>query len=170
MSNSKATSDCTCAEASSAAGYCSLPGDVSSLAHSCSLRTDTWLMHVFRFTWDVIKKHRRQRAIVLTTHSMEEADVLCDRIAIMVEGRLAAVGTSLDLKSQFGVGYTLTVVKTRQPHSADAGHHIARCFACLSPLCIGLDAQVGQKLTGKESTGRCVGSINKPQGNACFCV
>ena len=58
---------------------------------------------------------------------MEEADVLCDRIAIMVEGRLAAVGTSLDLKSQFGVGYTLTVVKARQPpHSADAGHHIAR--------------------------------------------
>lgn len=57
---------------------------------------------------------------------MEEADVLCDRIAIMVEGRLAAVGTSLDLKSQFGVGYTLTVVKTRQPHNADAGHHIAR--------------------------------------------
>lgn len=79
-----------------------------------------------RFTWDVIKKHRRHRAIVLTTHSMEEADVLCDRIAIMVEGRLAAVGTSLDLKSQFGVGYTLTVVKTRQPHNADAGHHIAR--------------------------------------------
>ena len=79
-----------------------------------------------RFTWDVIKKHRRHRAIVLTTHSMEEADVLCDRIAIMVEGRLAAVGTSMDLKSQFGVGYTLTVVKTRRPHSADAGHHIAR--------------------------------------------
>ena len=72
------------------------------------------LVVVFRFTWDVIKKHRQHRAIVLTTHSMEEADVLCERIAIMVEGRLAAVGTSLDLKSQFGVGYTLTVVKARQ--------------------------------------------------------
>ncbi len=81
---------------------------------------------VSRFTWDVIKKHRRHRAIVLTTHCMEEADVLCDRIAIMVEGRLAAVGTPLDLKSQFGVGYTLTVVKIRQAHNADAGHHIAR--------------------------------------------
>lgn len=79
-----------------------------------------------RFTWDVIKKHRRHRAIVLTTHSMEEADVLCDRIAIMVEGRLATVGTSLDLKSQFGVGYTLTVVKARQVQNQDGGHHVPR--------------------------------------------
>ena len=73
----------------------------------------------------MIKEHRQQRAIVLTTHSMEEADVLCDRIAIMVEGRLATVGTSLDLKSQFGVGYTLTLVKARQTHTAD-GEHTAR--------------------------------------------
>ena len=79
-----------------------------------------------RFTWDVIKKHRRHRAIVLTTHSMEEADVLCDRIAIMVEGRLATVGSSLDLKSQYGVGYTLTVVKARQVQNQDGGHHVPR--------------------------------------------
>lgn len=83
-----------------------------------------------RFTWDVIKKHRRHRAIVLTTHSMEEADVLCDRIVIMVEGRLATVGTSLDLKSQFGVGYTLTVVKARQVQNQDGGHHVPRWRLC----------------------------------------
>jgi len=83
-----------------------------------------------RFTWDVIKKHRRHTAIVLTTHSMEEADVLCDRIAIMVEGRLATVGTSLDLKSQFGVGYTLTVVKARQVQIQDGGHHVPRWGLC----------------------------------------
>jgi len=41
---------------------------------------------------------------VLTTHSMEEADILCDRIAIMADGRLAAVGSSLDLKTRYGVG------------------------------------------------------------------
>lgn len=42
---------------------------------------------------------------------MEEADLLCDKIAIMAEGDLAAVGTSMDLKQRFGVGYRLTVVK-----------------------------------------------------------
>ncbi len=40
---------------------------------------------------------------------MEEADILADSIAIMADGQLAAHGTSLDLKSRFGVGYTLTV-------------------------------------------------------------
>lgn len=44
---------------------------------------------------------------MLTTHSMEEADVLADRIAIMAEGHLAAVGTSLELKAQYGVGYVV---------------------------------------------------------------
>lgn len=66
-----------------------------------------------RFTWDVIKRNRHGRAIVLTSHSMEEADLLGDVIAIMAEGKLAAYGTSLDLKSQYGVGYTLTVVRSR---------------------------------------------------------
>ena len=51
---------------------------------------------------------------MLTTHSMEEADILADRLAIMADGQLAAVGTSLDLKSRFGVGYTLTVSLVRR--------------------------------------------------------
>jgi hypothetical protein len=41
---------------------------------------------------------------------MEEADLLCDDIHIMAEGRLAASGTPLSLKAQYGVGYTLTAV------------------------------------------------------------
>lgn len=45
------------------------------------------------------------RAIVLTTHSMEEADVLGDRIAIMARGRLRCIGSSTHLKHRFGSGY-----------------------------------------------------------------
>lgn len=45
------------------------------------------------------------RAIVLTTHSMEEADVLGDRIAIMARGRLRCIGSSIHLKRRFGSGY-----------------------------------------------------------------
>ena len=70
-----------------------------------------------RFTWEVIRRSRAGRAIVLTTHSMEEADLLADRIAIMAAGRLVAQGTPLDLKARYGVGYTLTVVKQRAPES-----------------------------------------------------
>ena len=44
---------------------------------------------------------------------MEEADLLADHIAIMAHGRIAAEGTPLDLKSRYGVGYTLTLARQR---------------------------------------------------------
>ncbi|KAG5406450.1 hypothetical protein IGI04_012569 [Brassica rapa subsp. trilocularis] len=49
------------------------------------------------------------RAIILTTHSMEEADILSDRIGIMAKGRLRCIGTSIRLKSRFGTGFITTV-------------------------------------------------------------
>ena len=55
---------------------------------------------------------------MLTTHSMEEADLLADRIAIMARGRIVAEGASADLKSRYGVGYTLTMAKQRQDLSS----------------------------------------------------
>lgn len=58
------------------------------------------------------------RAVVLTTHSMEEADVLGDRIAIMAKGRLRCIGTALHLKQRFGAGYTLTLSRPLPPAQA----------------------------------------------------
>ena len=49
------------------------------------------------------------RSVVLTTHSMEEADTLSDTIAIMALGRLRCIGNNVHLKQKFGAGYTLTV-------------------------------------------------------------
>ena len=40
----------------------------------------------------MIKRARRDKALVLTTHSMEEAEALCDRLGIFVGGRLQCVG------------------------------------------------------------------------------
>jgi hypothetical protein len=68
--------------------------------------------------WDIIQEAKAGRAIVLTTHSMEEADVLGDRIAIMARGRLKAIGSSLRLKQKFGAGYTVAV-GVLQPGSSD---------------------------------------------------
>mmetsp|Transcript_15159 Transcript_15159/g.25138 ORF Transcript_15159/g.25138 Transcript_15159/m.25138 type:complete len:1684 (-) Transcript_15159:977-6028(-) len=64
-----------------------------------------------RFTWNVIRQYRRDRCIVLTTHFMDEADILGDRIAIMAEGQLRCAGSSLFLKKHYGVGYQLTIEK-----------------------------------------------------------
>eukprot|EP00270_Netrium_digitus_P003854 TRINITY_DN1466_c0_g1_i1.p1 TRINITY_DN1466_c0_g1~~TRINITY_DN1466_c0_g1_i1.p1 ORF type:complete len:971 (+),score=291.84 TRINITY_DN1466_c0_g1_i1:469-3381(+) len=62
-----------------------------------------------RQVWDIINEAKQGRAIILTTHSMEEADILGDRIAIMAKGRLRCIGTSLHLKQRFGAGYIITV-------------------------------------------------------------
>ncbi|KAL5544418.1 hypothetical protein UlMin_008202 [Ulmus minor] len=62
-----------------------------------------------RHVWDIIENAKRGRAIVLTTHSMEEADILSDRIGIMAKGRLRCIGTSIRLKSRFGTGFIANV-------------------------------------------------------------
>lgn len=64
-----------------------------------------------RSTWDVIQRNKKGRIILLTTHFMDEADILADRIMIMSEGKLQVVGSPLFLKSIFGVGYTLHLTK-----------------------------------------------------------
>ncbi len=55
-----------------------------------------------RELWDVIRKLKSRMTIILTTHYLEEAEALCDRIAIMVGGKLRAVGTSEELKALAG--------------------------------------------------------------------
>ncbi|KAG6412263.1 hypothetical protein SASPL_124937 [Salvia splendens] len=62
-----------------------------------------------RHVWDVIEGAKRGRAIILTTHSMEEADILGDRIGIMAKGRLRCIGTSIRLKSRFGTGFIANI-------------------------------------------------------------
>ncbi|KAJ3034928.1 ATP-binding cassette sub- A member 1 [Rhizophlyctis rosea] len=63
-----------------------------------------------RHVWEFVEKFKKGRVIVLTTHSMEEADVLGDRIAIMAHGRLRAIGNSISLKNKYGAGYRISIV------------------------------------------------------------
>lgn len=53
-----------------------------------------------RATWDLLLKHRSGRTVLLTTHYMDEADLLGDRIAIMAEGQIRCVGSSHFLKER----------------------------------------------------------------------
>ncbi|XP_056328296.1 phospholipid-transporting ATPase ABCA1b [Danio aesculapii] len=64
-----------------------------------------------RGIWDLLLKYRAGRTILLSTHHMDEADILGDRIAIISHGKLCCVGSSLYLKTQLGTGYYLTLVK-----------------------------------------------------------
>lgn len=55
-----------------------------------------------RLLWDVLQAEKEDRTILLTTHFMEEADVLGDRIAIMANGEIQCCGSPLFLKKKYG--------------------------------------------------------------------
>ena len=57
---------------------------------------------VRRELWDVIRELKGHVTIVLTTHYLEEAEALCDRVGVMAHGRLVAVGTPRELIEKTG--------------------------------------------------------------------
>jgi len=62
-----------------------------------------------RKIWDVILRSKTDRTVILTTHSMEEADTLSDRLAIMALGVLRCIGSSSHLKRKYGMGYRVDI-------------------------------------------------------------
>src|SRR5207248_6774238 len=58
--------------------------------------------------WDIIREYNQKgRTILLTTHNMEEADALCQRLAIIDHGRIIAAGTPNGLKASIPGGFLL---------------------------------------------------------------
>lgn len=62
-----------------------------------------------RQLWEVLAKCQKKRSILITTHMMEEADTLCNRIGIITTGVLRTVGPQTTLKKKYGGGYRVTV-------------------------------------------------------------
>lgn len=105
-----------------------------------------------RAIWDLLQQHKSGRTILLTTHFMDEADLLGDRIAIMAKGELQCCGSPLFLKEKYGAGYHMTLVK--EPHCNPEGisrlvqHHVPNAT---------LESSAGAELSfilPKESTHR----------------
>ncbi|CAH1419862.1 unnamed protein product [Lactuca virosa] len=76
-----------------------------------------------RHVWDIIENAKKGRAVILTTHSMEEADILSDRIGIMTKGKLRCIGNSIRLKSRFGTGYIANVSFLATNANVTLTHH-----------------------------------------------
>ena len=72
-----------------------------------------------RDIWDIILKIRGKKTILISTHNMEEADILGDRIAIVHGGRLKCYGTSMFLKKQYGYGHIEVTLSTKSWCNAD---------------------------------------------------
>jgi len=66
--------------------------------------------------WDIVRAYNREgKTIVLTTHYMDEADALSDRLAIIDHGKIIAIGTAAELKSSIPGGYLLRIKFDRVP-------------------------------------------------------
>lgn len=65
-----------------------------------------------RFMWKVISRvatHNKDATVVLTTHSMEEAEALSTRLAIMVKGNFRCIGTPQHIKNKYGEGLEIEI-------------------------------------------------------------
>ncbi|KAI2621983.1 P-loop containing nucleoside triphosphate hydrolase protein [Hypomontagnella submonticulosa] len=67
-----------------------------------------------RKIWDILLAERGKRTIILTTHFLDEADLLADHIAILSKGTLRAQGSSVELKDRLGAGYRVHVFNARE--------------------------------------------------------
>ncbi|KAK8045272.1 ABC transporter [Apiospora rasikravindrae] len=62
-----------------------------------------------RKVWDILLAERGKRTIIMTTHFLDEADLLADQLAILSKGTLRAQGSSVELKDRLGAGYRIHV-------------------------------------------------------------
>jgi ATP-binding cassette, subfamily A (ABC1), member 3 len=78
-----------------------------------------------RKIWDILLAERGQRTFMLTTHFLDEADVLADHVAVLSKGVLQAEGSAVELKHQYGEGYRVRIPGDIQiPHDFEShsGH------------------------------------------------
>lgn len=62
--------------------------------------------------WEIIQSVSKTRCTLLTTHSMDEAEILCSRIGIIKDGHMVCLGSSSQLKNTYGEGYKLQLLMT----------------------------------------------------------
>ncbi|KHJ86592.1 ABC transporter, ATP-binding protein [Oesophagostomum dentatum] len=132
-----------------------------------------------REIWEVLSMMRdsSESSLLLTSHSMDECEALCSRIAILQKGRMIAIGTSQQLKSRFGNSFTITMVAPRLEERDDVIEGVQRAFpdATLKTpkesLTLSLKWQIPRRETDRWSTlFREVQSLAASLGVADFCV
>lgn len=76
-----------------------------------------------RFMWNIVSKistQQKKSAVILTTHSMEEAEALCTKMGIMVRGEFKCFGGATHIKDKYGTGFELEVkIRTLSDQEVD---------------------------------------------------
>ena len=91
--------------------------------------------------WKLMQNLKKDKTLVLTTHAMEEADVLGDRIAVITDGYLKCIGSPLNLKNTYGDGYRISMVCEQGNEN-----HVIKMMKQVAPSSKFLDDSGGQLL------------------------
>lgn len=67
-----------------------------------------------RHVWTLIQRLKSQKSIIMTTHAMEEAEILSDKLLVLNEGEVKCVGSPLELKKMLGKGYRISMICKKQ--------------------------------------------------------
>uniref|UniRef100_A0A7N9AV98 ATP-binding cassette, sub-family A (ABC1), member 12 n=1 Tax=Mastacembelus armatus TaxID=205130 RepID=A0A7N9AV98_9TELE len=82
-----------------------------------------------RSIWDIVIQHKKHHTIIMSTHHLDEAEVLSDRIAFLERGGLKCCGSPIYLKEKLGQGYKLTLTKKLQnPESEQVDNAELKAF------------------------------------------
>ncbi|XP_022703187.1 ATP-binding cassette sub-family A member 3-like isoform X4 [Varroa jacobsoni] len=100
---------------------------------------------VRRRVWTILQEARQDRTILMTTHDMNEADFLGDRIAILANGKLKCTGSPIFLKKAFETGYNLRCMKSGPNTSVKS--IVERLQICLDDDQVRLVSEVGLEFT-----------------------
>ncbi|CAO2206632.1 unnamed protein product [Urochloa humidicola] len=107
--------------------------------------------------WKIIKRAKKDCTIILTTHSMEEADELCDRIGIFINGNFHCIGTPKELKARYGSTRILTITTSPMHEAA-----VEQLVSWLSPGYTRIYSMSGTQkfaLPQKVGLGRVFGAV-----------
>ena len=116
-----------------------------------------------RQLWNAIKSAKRDKSLILTTHALEEADALCDRVGIMTFGQIRVIGPPAELRVRFDRGYRLSL------HASSEGQEAADALVKgLAPRAELIDVINGvrayQLLKGDVTVGKIFEAIEAEKG------
>ncbi|XP_036935186.1 retinal-specific phospholipid-transporting ATPase ABCA4a isoform X1 [Acanthopagrus latus] len=100
-----------------------------------------------RSIWDLLLKYRAGRTVIMSTHHMDEADLLSDRVAIISQGRLYCCGSPIFLKNCFGAGFYLTLVRRMKHDKPKAGCDCTEDCSCTCSKCSKFKGDQGESQT-----------------------
>ncbi|KAF0873265.1 ABCAD protein, partial [Crocuta crocuta] len=114
-----------------------------------------------RGIWDILLKYREGRTIIFTTHHLDEAEALSDRVALLQHGRLRCCGPPFCLTEAYGQGLSLTLTKQPSALEADDLKHVARATSLIQTY-------VPQAFLKDSSGAELVYGIPREADRACF--